>query len=115
MYESFPTCVLFEFLFDGSDVREEIAMRETNAFGLRSRSGSKDDLDQIVWFDVHRVVRIICVSCDDFRKVIERQTRHVEVRLRLLRQQEFCGDLLLYSHGEVRRRLQIEWNRDRAT
>jgi hypothetical protein len=38
MYESFPACVFAEFFFDGSDVREQVAMCETDAFGLGGRA-----------------------------------------------------------------------------
>src|SRR5215216_3041393 len=86
MYESFPTRVLLEFLFDWGDVREEIAMGEANAFGFGGSAGSKDDLDQIVWLHGNGAVRIVRVSCNDFRKIIERQTRYIDLRLRLIRQ-----------------------------
>ena len=53
------------------------------------------------------------MACYYTGEVIERETRHIE--LRLIREQQFCGDLLLDSPREIRRGLQIEWNDDGAT
>ncbi len=49
MNETLPTRILPKLLFYGADVREQIAMSETNAFRLSGGSGSEDDLDQVVW------------------------------------------------------------------
>src|SRR5215216_3730526 len=38
MYEPFPTCIPFEFFFNRREVREEISVCETDAFGFCGRS-----------------------------------------------------------------------------
>ena len=51
MYESLPALVTVELLLDGRDVGEEISMRKTDAFRFGGRSGSEDDLDQVIGFN----------------------------------------------------------------
>src|ERR1051325_9667244 len=89
-------------------------MREADAFRLGSSAGGKDDFHEVVRVDRKRCIRFIRMSSDDVFKIIQRYARNIESRLCVVGEQQFSGDLLLYSRGEAGCRLEIEWDDDCA-